>query len=157
MSKYDRLFHHLMTKQGDKWAASFAEIEAVLGFPLPDSASRYPAWWANQTGGGHSQSGSWQQAGWQTSNLDLARKQVEFKKVEGQHATTAKPVDQQDPTGDDLLMAQAARMTGITDRPSLVRAGLTALVEREAAQRLARLGGSMPDYEMPPRRRVDVA
>lgn len=156
MGKYDPLFHHLAAKADVQWTASFAEIEAVLGFPLPDSASRYPAWWANQTGGGHSQSGSWQQAGWQTSNLDLDRKRVEFKKVEGQHATTAKPVDRQDPTGDDLLMEQAEQLTGLSDRQALVRAGLKALLEREAARRLARLGGSMPDYQSPPRRRVDT-
>jgi len=27
---------------------SFSEVEGVLGFPLPDSAWKYPAWWANE-------------------------------------------------------------------------------------------------------------
>ena len=53
---------------------------------------------------------------------------------------------------DDELLAAAERYTGITERAALVRAALHALVEREAARRLARLGGSMPALE-PIRRR----
>ena len=54
---------------------------------------------------------------------------------------------------DDELLAEAQRLTGIEERTALVHAGLRALIQREAARRLARLGGSAPDLEMPPRRR----
>jgi hypothetical protein len=36
-----------------------------------------------------------------------------------------------------------------------VREALKALIERESARRLARLGGSEPDLAAPPRRRPD--
>jgi Arc/MetJ family transcription regulator len=54
---------------------------------------------------------------------------------------------------DDELLEQARRMTGISEKSVLVREGLRALVERESARRLARLGGSEPDLEPVRRRR----
>jgi hypothetical protein len=55
-------------------------------------------------------------------------------------------------TLDDELLAKAEEYTGISDKPALIHAG--ALVEREAARRLARLGGSQPDLKPIPRRRM---
>ncbi len=57
---------------------------------------------------------------------------------------------------DDDLLATASRLTGITDRTPLIRESLKAIIARESARRLALLGGSMPDFEVPPRRRPDV-
>ena len=54
---------------------------------------------------------------------------------------------------DDELLAKAQAFTGVTEKSALVREALKALIEREAARRLARLAGSEPDLEMPPRRR----
>ena len=54
---------------------------------------------------------------------------------------------------DDDLLEQAARLTRIEERPALIREALRALIERESARRLARLGGSQPDLEAAPRRR----
>lgn len=54
---------------------------------------------------------------------------------------------------DDELLAEAERLTGIRERSALLREALTALIEREAARRLARLGGTMPSVKAPPRRR----
>jgi Arc/MetJ family transcription regulator len=54
---------------------------------------------------------------------------------------------------DDQLLADAEFYTGIRERSALVREALKALVEREAARRLARLGGSEPNLEPIPRRR----
>ena len=56
-------------------------------------------------------------------------------------------------TIDDELLAKAEQFTGIKERSVLVREALTALVQREAARRLARLGGSDPEAEVPSRRR----
>lgn len=60
-------------------------------------------------------------------------------------------------TLDDDLLAKAERYTGIRERSALLREALTALVAREAARRLALLGGSDPDATAPPRRRADPA
>jgi Arc/MetJ family transcription regulator len=58
-------------------------------------------------------------------------------------------------TLDDELVRDAREMTGLTETSALLRAGLTALVEREAARRLARLGGTMPDFVAGRRRRPE--
>ena len=54
---------------------------------------------------------------------------------------------------DDELIEEAQRLTGITERTAVVHEGLKALIERESARRLARLAGSEPELEAPPRRR----
>lgn len=58
---------------------------------------------------------------------------------------------------DDRLIEQAQRLTGVTERTALVREGLKALIERESSRRLARLGGTEPEIEVPPRRRNGTA
>jgi Arc/MetJ family transcription regulator len=54
---------------------------------------------------------------------------------------------------DDELVARAQALTGLKEKSSLVREALKALIQRESARRLARLGGSEPDLKAPPRRR----
>lgn len=56
---------------------------------------------------------------------------------------------------DDKLVADAQACTGIKEKSALVRAGLKALIEREAARRLILLGGSDPNATAAPRRRFD--
>ncbi len=54
---------------------------------------------------------------------------------------------------DDELLAEAKRLSGLTEKAALVREGLRALIERESARRLARLGGTEPQLDPVPRRR----
>jgi hypothetical protein len=54
---------------------------------------------------------------------------------------------------DDGLLERARGLSGIQEKTSLVRAGLEALIAREAAKRLAALGGSEPQLREIPRRR----
>jgi len=54
---------------------------------------------------------------------------------------------------DDELLADAKDYTGLTETSAIVRFALKALVEREAARRLALLGGTMPELKSVPRRR----
>ncbi len=56
---------------------------------------------------------------------------------------------------DDDLIAKAKSYTGVQETATLLRMGLTALVQREAARRLARLGGSDPNAGIPPRERPE--
>jgi len=56
-------------------------------------------------------------------------------------------------TIDDDLLTTAEAYTSVTERSALIRMALTALVQREAAPRLARLGGSVPEVQDIPRRR----
>jgi Arc/MetJ family transcription regulator len=56
---------------------------------------------------------------------------------------------------DDDLVSAAQEFTGIAEKTALVREALKSLIEREGARRLAALGGTMPDLEDIPRRRVE--
>jgi Arc/MetJ family transcription regulator len=60
-------------------------------------------------------------------------------------------------TIDDQLLDDARRYSGIKETSTLVRLGLEAYVQREAARRLARLGGTQPGLEYIPRRRPQAA
>jgi Arc/MetJ family transcription regulator len=54
---------------------------------------------------------------------------------------------------DEALLAAAQKVSGVNERTALIHAGLRALIERESARRLARLGGSEPRLRPVPRRR----
>ncbi len=54
---------------------------------------------------------------------------------------------------DDQLLKRAGQLTGVHEKTQLVRLGLEALISREAAKRLARLGGSDPQLKEIRRRR----
>ena len=55
---------------------------------------------------------------------------------------------------EDDLLADAEELTGIKERAALVRLALKALVAREAARQLARMGGSDPSASAAPKRRI---
>jgi Arc/MetJ family transcription regulator len=58
---------------------------------------------------------------------------------------------------DEELIEEARKLTGIREKTALIHAGLNALVAREAARRLAALGGTEPDLRPIPRRRPKPA
>ncbi|MCP4697830.1 MAG: type II toxin-antitoxin system VapB family antitoxin [Gammaproteobacteria bacterium] len=56
---------------------------------------------------------------------------------------------------DDQLLAKAQQIVGVSEKAILVQEGLKALIERESARRLARLGGTEPQLQPISRRRPD--
>ncbi len=58
---------------------------------------------------------------------------------------------------EDELVEKATKLTGIKEKTSLVKLGLEALIARESARRLAKLGGTESKLEMIPRRRATSA
>ncbi len=58
---------------------------------------------------------------------------------------------------DDQLLEEAQRITGVSEKAALVREGLRALIERESARRLARLGATEPQLKDVSRRQSDSA
>ncbi|MFH0779037.1 MAG: type II toxin-antitoxin system VapB family antitoxin [Candidatus Eisenbacteria bacterium] len=58
---------------------------------------------------------------------------------------------------DDGLLRQAAKLTGVDEKTSLVRLGLEALIAMASARRLAKLGGTEKNLKRVRRRRVRVA
>ena len=51
---------------------------------------------------------------------------------------------------DDELVAEAQELTGLKERSGLIREALKALIERESARRLARLGVPNRTLRRPP-------
>jgi len=61
---------------------SFAEIERLIGGPLPRSARTYQAWWANQfTDGAPVQSYAWMDAGYRVDAFDFDAEWVRFRRA----------------------------------------------------------------------------
>ena len=56
-------------------------------------------------------------------------------------------------TFDDAMIARAQAYTGLKEKSALVNEALQALIARESARRLAKLGGSEPKLTVAPRRR----
>ncbi len=54
---------------------------------------------------------------------------------------------------DDTLLKKAQELTGVSEKNAIVRMGIEALIARESAKRLAKLGGSDPQLKDTPRRR----
>ena len=58
---------------------------------------------------------------------------------------------------DDDLLLEAERLTGVSEKTALVRAGLKALIEQESARRLAKLGGTEKKLALTPRRQSNAS
>ena len=58
---------------------------------------------------------------------------------------------------DDELLRRAREYTGVQEKTALIHEALRQLISREAARRLATLGGSMPMFEAGRRRRAEKA
>ena len=86
--RYQRLYSHLCSLPEQEWKVSFTDIEAVLGFELPDSARLHRPWWSNQIDG-HSQATAWMAAGWETAEVNLRGETLLFRRKETE--TTRRP------------------------------------------------------------------
>ena len=58
---------------------------------------------------------------------------------------------------DDALLDRARELSGLKERSTLLREALEALIQRESARRLARLGGTQSRLTAPPRRRLKAS
>ncbi len=77
MSKYAALTKHLSSRAEARVPMSFADLEGVLGFPLPASARAHRPWWANSAYG-HVQARGWLDAGYQSEQVDLDAERLVF-------------------------------------------------------------------------------
>jgi hypothetical protein len=77
---YSPLGDHLRRLDVDEVALAFAEVERILGRPLPRSARRHRAWWANERSGTHSHARAWLEAGWRVDAVNLAAEWVRFRR-----------------------------------------------------------------------------
>ena len=83
-SKYDALAGHLRRQSGSTHTMDFADIERLIGTPLPDSSQKHSAWWGNDRSpdSTHSQAKyGWLAAGWEVDSFDLNQESVTFRKL----------------------------------------------------------------------------
>lgn len=78
MNKFENLTNYLKEKNEDTIKMSFSNIENIIGFPLPESASKHRAYFANVFD--HSISKAWMEAGYRSSNVNIYNKTIEFVK-----------------------------------------------------------------------------
>ena len=62
-------------------ALSFAQIETILGSPLPKSAYSRLTWWDNETTSELSHKNAWLNGLWRVANVDLAEQTVHFARA----------------------------------------------------------------------------
>ncbi|HEY0018521.1 MAG TPA: DUF4268 domain-containing protein [Longimicrobium sp.] len=81
-SKYAPLAGHLARQPRtiDRLTLSFAEIERIIGAPLPASAREHRAWWANDSTA-HVQSGEWLRVNWRVVSINMTLERVVFARA----------------------------------------------------------------------------
>jgi len=108
MRKYQLLSDHFAASPGDEWRASFGELEAVMGFPLPKGARSGRAWWTNDLNKSHSR--AWAAHGWEVGDVDHAAERVVFRRGLASEVALA-PAAELKPLG----------ATGVESRPAPVK------------------------------------
>lgn len=80
--KYLPLSHFLAQQPPSKnrVEVSFADVARIVRESLPDSAYKYPAWWANERGR-HVQASAWLAVGWKSTDVHLKEQRVSFVRL----------------------------------------------------------------------------
>ena len=122
MSKYKPLSERLSQHAADRWSASFAELEEVLGFPLPKSAREQNAWWR---GGEKPHHSAWTEPGWRVLDLDREAETVVFgRDQDATAASAASAAGLPAPNAPEAKPTQAAKRV----MPAAVVGGAAALL-----------------------------
>jgi hypothetical protein len=79
MGRYDPLRAFLEGQQAERIPMSFAELEDVLGAPLPRS-KRYPAWWSNNPSN-NPMTKVWLEAGFVTEQVNPEAGRLAFRRA----------------------------------------------------------------------------
>lgn len=88
MPKYTALTAHLAARNLPEIAMTFAEIEALLGFPLPPSSRKHRAFWSNNPTNSV-MTKAWLQAGYQSKAVDVVHGKLLFAKMNAVEAQPA--------------------------------------------------------------------
>ena len=81
MAKYDPLARFLAEVEDDSVTLKFDKVSGLIPGGLPQSAYDHRPWWANRYDGQGAQNQGWQSVGWETSDVDMARGMVTFKRA----------------------------------------------------------------------------
>lgn len=86
-TSYAGLTDHLGALESERWEATFAEVEGILGRTLPASAAKHRAWWS----AGQSHARAWTGPGWRVAALDLRGRTVTFERAPGSDQASPAP------------------------------------------------------------------
>jgi len=111
MGKYDPLTRYLADRQTAEVPMTFAEIERVLGAPLPAS-KQYPAWWSNNPSN-NVMTRAWLEAGFQTERVDIGGERLVFRRVR----RMARQDGADQPARPNILERIHARLAGTVTIP----------------------------------------
>lgn len=120
MSKYQPLSERLAGHDEREWRTSFADLEAMLGFPLPKIARSSAAWWANDGGKTHHR--AWLDHGW-AADVDRSGETVVFRR----HGPT--------PSAADVALADVPKDVPVAVKasPTIPKAALIGVAAAAAA------------------------
>lgn len=88
MGKYAPIRSFLQKRGTDVVPMTFAEIERVLGFKLPNSKN-YPAWWSNNPTN-NVMTNEWLAAGYKTEQVDIEKARLVFRRASSAGASPVK-------------------------------------------------------------------
>ena len=80
MSKYAPLSAFLGKAKTSEVPMTFEEVAHVVGTKLPPSAYLHRPWWANEAAG-HVHAKAWLNAGFETTQVDMERRKLVFKRT----------------------------------------------------------------------------
>ena len=80
MGKYEPFTEFLRSQRAERIAMTFAEIERVIGFTLPRSASEHRAWWSNNPSNSV-MTKAWLEAGYQSEQVDMENRKLVFSRT----------------------------------------------------------------------------
>jgi hypothetical protein len=87
--KYNKLEHYLAQSKSAVLKLTFSQMEEILGFPLAESAHKYPAFWSNSES--QSFALAWLNAGYLSEQVNLTAQTVVFRKAsKSPHEKTGK-------------------------------------------------------------------
>jgi len=81
MSKYESLGQFLKGSRAERVPLTFAEIERIIGAPLPPSAHKHRPWWSNN-GANSALTRVWLNAGFKSEQVDMAGQKLVFRRVD---------------------------------------------------------------------------
>ena len=79
-SVYEALAAYLSRQRAGRVVLRFSEVERIIGRPLPPSAKKHRAWWANDPTHVQARWG-WLRAGWKVARVDLRNEVVTFERM----------------------------------------------------------------------------
>ncbi len=91
MSKYEPLTAHLKNLPYSNYQITFKDIEKIINTPLPASAYQYRAWWSNNPSNSV-MTKAWLDAGWMSSDVDLAGQKLVFRRKKPAMPVSAPPL-----------------------------------------------------------------